>query len=390
MATTIKQISEDTELLSRLEEFPSALKTQVESLHRNAVPNLFNGNWAQSVPSYINTLLGINERIVPYLAVSWSKLDDPSFMPKNLAKRVRGYTAALNQIAPDIDKLAETIREIQDAHEAAVSLPADMDILRESRDQLAQIQKQSLERSTSISVLLKQAESDRETAKNHVIEAERLITQIRELHRVGTSTTLSGAFQVRADALSRTVWWWLGILMLALFAGAYIGNSRIAEIALAMRALEINWQAVWVNVVLTVLSVSAPVWLGWIATKQIIQRFRLSEDYAYKASISNAYEGYRREAVNLDPSFQARLFGSALSRLDELPGRLVESTTHGSPLHEFASSDLARQALSMFPGFIDKISDTAKEIIAKSPATQSPVKKKADAIVTDSNSIQDD
>lgn len=50
----------------------------------------------------------------------------------------------------------------------------------------------------------------------------------------------------------------------------------------------VQWSAVWINVLLTMLSVSAPVWLGWVATKQIAQRFRLAEDYAYKASISNA------------------------------------------------------------------------------------------------------
>jgi hypothetical protein len=54
------------------------------------------------------------------------------------------------------------------------------------------------------------------------------------------------------------------------------------------------------DVVLSLLSIGAPIWLAWQATKQIGQRFRLSEDYAFKASISRAYEGFRREAARID------------------------------------------------------------------------------------------
>lgn len=62
-------------------------------------------------------------------------------------------------------------------------------------------------------------------------------------------------------------------------------------------------------------------WFAWLATKQIGQRFHLAEDYAFKASVAKAYEGYRKEAARIDPEFEARLFGSALTRLDEAPLR---------------------------------------------------------------------
>ena len=91
---------------------------------------------------------------------------------------------------------------------------------------------------------------------------------------------------------------------------------------------------VFVNLVLAVLSIAAPVWFAWIATKQIGHRFRLSEDYAFKASVARAYEGYRREAAKLDEDFAKRLFASALDRLEEPPLRFVEQETHGSPWHE--------------------------------------------------------
>ena len=81
-------------------------------------------------------------------------------------------------------------------------------------------------------------------------------------------------------------------------------------------------------------SVLAPLWFAWLATKQISQRFKLAEDYAFKASVAKAYEGYKKEAAKIDEEFEARLFNVALTRLEEAPLRLVDSVNHGSPTHE--------------------------------------------------------
>lgn len=81
-------------------------------------------------------------------------------------------------------------------------------------------------------------------------------------------------------------------------------------------------------------SVIAPLWFAWLATKQISQRFKLAEDYDFKASVAKAYEGYKKEAAKIDEEFEARLFNVALTRLEEAPLRLVNSVNHGSPTHE--------------------------------------------------------
>ena len=78
----------------------------------------------------------------------------------------------------------------------------------------------------------------------------------------------------------------------------------------------------------------APLWFAWLASKQIGQRFKLAEDYAFKASVAKAYEGYKTEAARLDKDFEARLFSSALTRLEEAPLRFMNNTEHSSPVHE--------------------------------------------------------
>lgn len=101
-----------------------------------------------------------------------------------------------------------------------------------------------------------------------------------------------------------------------------------------------------------------------LAAKQIGQRFRLAEDYAFKASVAKAYEGYRKEAARIDPQFEARLFGSALTRLDEAPLRLVEIGSHGSPWHELATSDGVRRAFELAPEFQEKATSLLRDAMA--------------------------
>ena len=125
-----------------------------------------------------------------------------------------------------------------------------------------------------------------------------------------------------------------------------------------------NWGGIAVQAVLSLLSVGAPLWFAWLATKQVGQRFRLAEDYAFKASVAKAYEGYRKEAARIDPAFEHRLFDSALTRLDEAPLRLVETGTHGSPWHELANSEAVRRTFDAAPEFRDKITDLLREAIA--------------------------
>lgn len=95
---------------------------------------------------------------------------------------------------------------------------------------------------------------------------------------------------------------------------------------------------IWILIFLSVLSFGTSIWFAWLTNKQIGQRFKLSEDYAFKASVAKAYEGYRKEAASIDKEMEARLFASALTRLDELPLRFMDKETHGSPWQELLNN----------------------------------------------------
>jgi hypothetical protein len=152
--------------------------------------------------------------------------------------------------------------------------------------------------------------------------------------------------------------WVLG-LILALMGGIYIGSHRFEMLNKAMSEKN-DVGYIWIQIFLSIISLGAPIWFAWIATKQIGQRFKLSEDYAYKASLAKAYEGYKKEAARIDENLEIRLFNSALMRLDEAPLRLMDTDTHGSPWHEFFTSSQFKDALDKFPDLKTKFLTVTK------------------------------
>jgi hypothetical protein len=118
-----------------------------------------------------------------------------------------------------------------------------------------------------------------------------------------------------------------------------------------------------VNLVLALFSIGAPVWLAWVATKQVGHRFRLAEDYAFKATVAKAYEGYRREAARYDKEMEARLFASALTRLEQEPLRLVDPETPGSPWHEAVNSPVFRRVIDAVPELGLKLNSVINEVL---------------------------
>ena len=153
--------------------------------------------------------------------------------------------------------------------------------------------------------------------------------------------------------------------MATLGAGAYLGYHRVQVITTALNDQDPKIGFIWLQLALSALSVGAPLWFAWIATKQVGQRFRLAEDYSFKASVARAYEGYRKEAARLDEKFEAELFSSALKRLDEEPLRLVEKSDHGSPWSEMLSSPTVIKALDLLPESKNQILEIVKQAVEK-------------------------
>lgn len=362
----------DESLAKALPVIPKRLKlTQTETL-----PQMFGSNAGQAIPAYLATLEWVRQLLDPIL--TWQLLDDPSLVPPKMARRASSYAARLNRLEADMGGLEEKVKSINEAHDAATNLPTTMQELTDAKVEIGKILVEVKSANAEVWSNSKEAEGFVSVMRSKADEATKLIDQCEEAYRVTTSKGLAGAFDERAASLRASMRYWVIALALALMAGGWVGKTRIDALSALFSSDVLHWETVFAQLLLTVLGIGGPLWFAWVATKQIGHRFRLAEDYAFKASVSKAYEGYRREAANIDPVFEARLFSSALVRFEEAPLRLVEDTTHGSPWHEFMTSPVFQEAAATVPNFKETLIAILKrgaEAVKRKQPEEAPPKK---------------
>lgn len=352
LATQIKSVDPeviDDKLVAILQGVPRKLQI----LQSHTLPQVFNGNGPQAIPAFLETIGWLSRTLEPVL--SWQSIDTKA-MPAHLAKKLRSINASIEQIVPEQERLKSQITLIDEATSAAESLPTDLQALKEARSKIENAEKEASTFHAEISAKHKEAETTLKNILDSKLEAEKLVSNCEEAYRITTTKGLAAAFDQRATRLGFSIWVWVVGLIIALGVGAHLGKERVEVLSQALSATDLKWGVIWMNAVFCILSIGAPLWFAWLATKQIGERFRLAEDYGFKASVAKAYEGYRKEAARIDPAFESRLFSSALTRLEEPPLRLISTKTHGSPWHELLESDAMKRAMGMLPDLKDTVS----------------------------------
>lgn len=334
---------------------------RLQHLQQQTIPNLWN-NAHQAVPAYLLTLSGLRKTLEKAFANENLQTESATKLRK-LAAQLRAMELQLNGIAPRTVELGVMIDRIENAFNAADQLPADLDTLAEARKTIAEFERMASRDQAHVLELREKADEIDKHLKNCVREADATLERCETAYSAATSVGLAAAFSERSNSLSNSMWIWVGGLVSALAIGSYFGSNQLHALSELVKVPNASSSVIALNLFLSLLSVGAPVWFSWLATKQIGQRFRLAEDYAFKASVSRAYEGFRRETARFDKDMEARLLSSALTRLDELPLRLVETDNHGSPWHELASSDIVKQAVRTIPGFTEQVKDFADKAV---------------------------
>ena len=331
-------------------------------LRSHTIPQMW-GSAANAVPAYMTTL-GLL-KVALESTFSGNNSAEISKSLKRLTAQTRGLEARVKDLSPRIDKLDGVLDVIESAHEAADSFPEDIETLKDSRNKIERITGEAEKDRAQVAIKREKLEEECKKINDIKLEAEAVLRACKEAYRASTSQGLAAAFTERSSTLSTSMWVWVSGLIAALCAGGYFGGVQIEKLSSSLQSGQANLEIIIINMILCVLSVGAPIWFAWISTKQINQRFRLAEDYAFKASISRAYEGYRSEAARLDKSLELSLLSSALNRLDEIPLRLVETTSHGSPLHELLSTDSIKRALGTVPDFASKVVKLADDSLSR-------------------------
>ncbi|ELQ6019729.1 hypothetical protein R2217_002859 [Cronobacter turicensis] len=330
------------------------------------IDHITHGNSSVSqtaVYSYLLSMLYISIEINELF--SFAVLKDKDLLPKKIISRLELYHSGLASIEEKSGSIEGKIKTINEAYDAAENLPTTLKMLRDTNQEIDDLKRTSSSDYSEIEKKLKLAQDGakeieelKDTAaklsQDAIAEAKDYLSKLRdeaqtyidrceEAFRTTTSKGLAGAFQDKAEKLNLSIRYWVGGLIAALIAGACVGYLRLNALETYLSNPDSSGVKLAIQLILSFLSVGAPLWFAWLSTKQIGQRFRLAEDYEFKASVSKAYEGYRREAVQLDSDFSQRLFGNALTRLEEPPLRFVEEKTHSSPIMEMLSSDNFRK-----------------------------------------------
>lgn len=293
---------------------------------------------------------------------------------KRRTEAIERRLASSEKSIGDVEKAAERIIE---ADKAAVQLPETLSSLKETGEQVSLIKNKA----EQAQVVIQAAEASAKAKERFFAETEEQIKGLLEKSKsvlaTATSSGLAGAFYDRKKELQKIGWIWTGALICALIGAIFAIWWRADQLfALLDRANEIGTFTLIANFVISIGFIGAPVWLAWLATKQVGYYFRLSEDYAFKASVSASYEGFMEEARGHDAEFEKKVLESTLERYDEPPLRFVDSRVHGSPYHELFESDEFKSAMKNIPGFKDNVLSAIKGCLRTPAKADSPVEEK--------------
>ncbi|MCA3282333.1 MAG: hypothetical protein ING16_05630 [Roseomonas sp.] len=369
-----------------VQDFVNEIDDLIEDISAVSADEWRNAKDAETwLKTYITRLEYVRSQVVPQLTanphmapVILSTLDslrrfvDNSFDNKKrlvemrrATTRLRSLEASLNAIEPRTQNLDQMLARIEAADKTAEQLPTDLQTLSDASKSVAAFMNSAETDRAAIASKLSETVKTADALAAKDRDAGAVMTRLEAAYAAATSQGLAAAFDEKTKKLNRSILYWVLGLALALGFCAWKGPERVMAISGALAAADAGWPALGLQVLFAMMSIGPAIWFAWLATKQIGQRFRLSEDYAFKAAVAKAYEGFRREAINTDDDLAAKLLESALTRLDEQPLRFVEQPSHGSPVHELMNSSSVKDAAKAVPGFVQEVVALAKDRLVR-------------------------
>ncbi len=171
--------------------------------------------------------------------------------------------------------------------------------------------------------------------------------KINDLLGDANRTGMAASFTTRKGELVAPMQAWIAVFGASIAGLFYMGVTYLAPILSSG-----DWAQLPARLALT-----APlVWLGWFAVKQYGYTSRLREDYAYKEASAKSFEGYKREAGELDKAMLNNLMETAIKNLGDNPIRIYSGhDNHASPLQELLEKSLKDpSAMELFKALLAK------------------------------------
>jgi hypothetical protein len=306
-----------------LARFPA----MIQYMYNSVVGNLPGGNAFHVYLTVSSNLDAINLILYKYISqsISLEEIRGKKLLPIQMIKEITAVRGQIDNPKNNVKFVEQQLGVLEKSTSLIANLNAEMQNLRQAREMYTETQaiisgniSQSVSSRDEILTIL----DEMKASKN---SAEEIIRLAQAAFSAQTSIGLGKEFSERAEGLKASLKFLSAVLIAVLGTAFYISYGRIQIINQIAKIVPLNISLIWANVISMVVSLGPIVWLAWLVTRQIGQRFRLAEDYAFKASIAKAYAGYREEAGRLkDIEFERKLFETTIRRIDEEPLRYIE------------------------------------------------------------------
>ncbi len=274
----------------------------------------------------------------------------------------------INDLQPTVATLAESITSLEERNEASEeALNAQTKNQEQSAGLLTDIEKAKTSALASAEVLTKyenNAKNEQETINSlarraskteqhikkvidEVSEKTKLIEEtlakavsaaqennkqqqaITKTLEAASKYGMAASFKERKDELKLPMLLWSTVFVLAISA---LVATAIKYIVPQIASGEIPEAS---DVLIKLTLVSPLIWLGWMAAKQYGYIARIREDYSFKFASALAFEGYKKEASNVDPALLRDLLKVATNNMALNPLRIYSHEDNdASPIHD--------------------------------------------------------
>ena len=167
--------------------------------------------------------------------------------------------AQLNGLNPRTDSLAEMVGRIEQAYNAADRLPTDLESLAEARQSISRALEEARYDQKQTQDVRQDAQMMEHHLKKSAEQAQSVLDRCETAYAAATSVGLAAAFDERSTTLSRSMWFWIGGLAVALAAGSFLGSTQLRALSETFSVSGASGSVVVLNVLLAILSVGASV-----------------------------------------------------------------------------------------------------------------------------------
>jgi hypothetical protein len=202
-----------------------------------------------------------------------------------------------------------------------------------------------------------QEEIDRQLKENEATQIE-ISNTLAAANRVG----MANSFKERKDELRSSLQIWGGV-----FVATAVGTFASGFIFIKPFLDKPNPDLLSLELFLKFLLVAPLVWLGWLSARQFGFVSRIREDYAYKFATAMAFEGYRKQAKEINDDLEEKLMKISVYHFSQNPIRLYSSQdNHASPLNEVLK-DMISLSKEKFTQLIPGLKNPSNEKVINTP-----------------------